>query len=182
VPDATASGAGAVATEELAMTDDNTEPGTEVTSGPLRASVSRVIAADAQQIFDVLADPSMHHVIDGSGSVRGTRSESRKLVLGERFTTSMRIGVPYLISNKVVELDEPHRIAWSHIGGWRWRYELEPVEGGTRITETFDGSTARTPLGRLYLERMRWPERNRPNMEKTLARLDALVTNKSQAV
>ena len=145
-------------------------------------SVSRVIAAEPQQLFDVVADPSMHHVIDGSGSVRGTRSTSRKLALGEKFTTSMRIGVPYLISNKVVELDEPHRIAWSHIGGWRWRYELEPVEGGTKVTETFDWSTARTPLGRLYVEKMGWPRRHLPNMEKTLARLDALVTNKSSAV
>jgi hypothetical protein len=94
----------------------------------------------------------------------------------------MRIGIPYLISNEVVELDEPRRIAWSHIAGWRWRYELEPVDGGTKVTETFDGSTARTPLGRLYVERMRWPARNRSNMEKTLVRLDALVTNKDQAV
>jgi uncharacterized protein YndB with AHSA1/START domain len=164
------------------MADDAREPIDEVGTGPLTVSVSRVIAADPQEIFDVLADPSMHHVIDGSGTVRGTRSDSRKLRLGDRFTTSMRIGVPYLISNKVVELDEPRRIAWSHIAGWRWRYELEPVDGGTEVTETFDGSTARTPVGRLYLERMRWPARNRPNMEKTLARLDALVTNKNQAV
>lgn len=145
-------------------------------------SVSRVIAAEPQQLFDVVADPSMHHVIDGSGSVRGTKSTSRKLALGEKFTTSMRIGVPYLISNKVVELDEPHCIAWSHVGGWRWRYEFEPVEGGTKVTETFDWSTARTPLGRLYVEKMGWPRRHLPNMEKTLARLDALVTNKSSAV
>lgn len=164
------------------MAEETAGSNPEVTRGPTSVSVSRVIAADPQQIFDVLADPSMHHVIDGSGTVRGTHSDSRKLALGDHFTTSMRIGVPYLISNKVVELDEPRLIAWSHIGGWRWRYELEPVDGSSKVTETFDWSTARTPIGRIYIERMRWPERHVSNMERTLARLDALVTNKNQAV
>lgn len=139
-------------------------------------SVSRVIDADPQRLFDLVADPSMHPVIDGSGSVRGVRGGSRKLKLGDRFSASMRLGVPYLITNKVVEYSEGRRIAWSHLGRWRWRYEFEPVEGGTRVTETFDWST--TPF-RLYVEKMGWPRRSRPNMEKTLERLDAYVSNKS---
>lgn len=148
-----------------------------------RVSVSRVIAADPQRLFDVVADPSMHHVIDGSGSVKGTRSTSRKLALGDRFTTNMRLGVPYVISNKVVELDEPRLIAWSHVGGHRWRYEFEAVEGGTRVTETFDWSTAAGgPVGRAYIEKVGWPRRHGPNMERTLERLDAYVTNKHQEV
>jgi uncharacterized protein YndB with AHSA1/START domain len=105
-------------------------------------SASRVIDADAQELFDLVADPSMHAVFDGSGSVRSVRGGSRKLGPGDRFTTNMRIGVPYLISNKVVEYEEGRRIAWAHIGGWRWRYEFEPVDGGTLVTETFGGRLA----------------------------------------
>jgi hypothetical protein len=171
----------------------NDQPGDTPTDAPTdaptldmeacRASVSRVIAADPQRLFDVVADPSMHHVIDGSGSVKGTRSASRKLALGDRFTENMRLGVPYMISNKVVELDEPRLIAWSHIGGWRWRYGFEPVEGGTRVTETFDWSSAAGgPLGRAYVEKVGWPRRNVPNMARTLERLDAYLTNKHQEV
>jgi hypothetical protein len=142
-------------------------------------STSRVIPAEAQALFDVVADPSLHHVIDGSGSVRGTRSDSRKLSPGARFTTNMRIGVPYLISNKVVEYEEGRLIAWAHVGGWRWRYEFEPVEGGTQVTETFDWGPSRASA---YIRLMKWDRRNLPNMERTLARLEAFVTNTSSSL
>jgi hypothetical protein len=142
-------------------------------------SVSRVIAADAQALFDVVADPTLHHVIDGSGSVQGVRGGSRKLALGDKFSASMRMGVPYLITNKVVEYTEGRRIAWAHIGGWRWRYEFEPVEDGTRVTETFDWSTSKAGA---YIRLMKWAPKNRVNMERTLARLDAFATNTSSSL
>ena len=104
---------------------------------------------------------------------------ARKLALGDRFSTKMRIGVPYLIANKVVEYDEGRRIAWSHIGGWRWRYEFEPVEGGTSVTETFDWSTAKPGAGGYAAK---WANKNRAAMESTLSRLDAFVTNTSSSL
>lgn len=141
-------------------------------------SASRVIAAEPQVLFDLVADPTMHAVIDGSESVRGTRGGSRKLGLGDRFTTSMRIGVPYLISNRVVEYDEGRRIAWAHLGRWRWRWEFEEVEGGTKVTETFDWSNS---PAKPYVTFAGWPARNRSNILQTLERLDAYVTNKHSA-
>ena len=137
-------------------------------------SASTVIDAPASELFDLVADPTMHAVFDGSGHVLGTRAASHKLALGERFTTSNRIGVPYLISNKVVEYEEGRRIAWAHIGGWRWRYEFEDVEGGTLVTETFDWSTT---LAKPYIQFAGWGPRNRANMERTLERLEAFITN-----
>lgn len=144
-----------------------------------QVSASRVIAADAQTLFDIVADPTLHHVIDGSGSVKGTSGGTRKLALGDKFTTRMRLGVPYIISNKVVEYTEGRRIAWAHLGGWRWRYEFEPVEGGTEVTETFDWSTSRAGA---YIDFMKWPEKNRRSIEQTLARLDAFATNTSSSL
>jgi hypothetical protein len=144
-----------------------------------QVSTSRVIAAEPQALFDVVADPSLHHVIDGSGSVKGARGGSRKLALGDKFSTSMRIGVPYLITNKVVEYQEGRRIAWAHIGGWRWRYEFEPVEDGTEVTETFDWSTSRAGF---YIKMMNWAPKNLASMERTLSRLDAFVTNTSSSL
>lgn len=146
---------------------------------PQQTSVSRVIPADADALFDVVADPSLHHVIDGSGSVRGARGGSRRLALGDRFSTSMRIGLPYVISNKVVEFEDGRRIAWAHLGGWRWRYEFEPVDGGTKVTETFDPSFSKAGA---YLRLVKAAERNRAAMEQTLARLEAFVTNTSSSL
>lgn len=147
------------------------------TSSASSVSVTRFIAADAQTLFDIVADPTLHHVIDGSGTVRRARTTTGKLALGDRFTTNMRMVVPYVISNKVVEYDEGRRIAWAHIGGWRWRYEFEPVEGGTEVTETFDW--APSPAG-CYASR--WASKNRASMEATLRRLDSFATNASSSL
>jgi len=95
-------------------------------------SVEREIAAPPEKIFDVLADPSQHPVIDGSGTVKHTRGEEpSRLALGTKFGMSMRLGIPYAITNTVVEFDENRLIAWRHFGGHRWRYELEPAGAAT---------------------------------------------------
>lgn len=43
---------------------------------------------------------------------------------------------------------------------------------GTRVTETFDWSTAISPW---VIERMGWPDRHPANLESTLERLEAVV-------
>jgi len=137
-------------------------------------TVERLIPAPAQSIFDVLADPAQHPLIDGSGSVRGTLgSQPQRLSLGAKFGMSMRIGVSYPIVNTVVEFEEGRRIAWRHFGGHVWRYELEPGRGGTLVRETFDWSVAHSPLA---VELMGFPRRNRRGMERTLERLADYVT------
>jgi uncharacterized protein YndB with AHSA1/START domain len=139
-------------------------------------SVERVISAPPEKIFDVLADPSEHPVIDGSGTVKDTRGDQpARLSLGAKFGMSMRLGIPYVIKNTVVEFEEGRLIAWRHFGGHRWRYELEPVDGGTNVRETYDWSTA--ILGtRLYIEMSGWPKRAEKAMTQTLERLDSRVT------
>lgn len=141
-----------------------------------RVSVERFIAAPPGVIFEVLADPSMHPVIDGSGSVRSYRGSTQRLALGSRFGMSMRLGLPYRIRNRVVEFEEGALIAWCHPGGHRWRYQLIPYEGGTRVIETFDWSTSKSPAA---LERAGFPERNRVGMVKTLERLDSVVSGRT---
>lgn len=139
-----------------------------------QVSASRVIAAPPEKIFDVLADPAQHPAIDGSGSVQAARPGGpERLSLGARFGMDMKIGIPYRIRNEVVEFEEGRRIAWRHPGHHVWRYELEPVEGGTKVTETFDWTHARA--GFAY-PLMRIPQRNLRSIEQTLERLDAYVT------
>jgi hypothetical protein len=137
-------------------------------------SVSRRIPAPADEIFAILADASKHPLIDGSGTVQGVRSDQPEpLRLGSKFGMNMRIGVPYRITNTVVEYEQDRLIAWRHWGGHRWRYELEPVEGGTEVTESFDWSGALFPKG---IELARYPERHPPAMERTLERLERVAT------
>ncbi len=137
-------------------------------------SVERVIPATADRIFDILADPSRHQDFDGSDTVRSARGEPTRLALGSRFSMNMKMGVPYLISNKVVEFEENRLIAWRHFGRHIWRYELEPTDGGTLVRETFDWSTSLFPRG---IELMGYDKSHPSNMELSLERLEALVTD-----
>lgn len=136
-------------------------------------SVSRVIKASPEAIFDVLADPTRHSDIDGSGMVQNVRGESKRLAMGSKFGMDMKMGpVPYRISNTVKEFDENRRIAWAHFGKHRWRYELEPIDGGTKVTESFDWSTSALPKA---IEMMGYPDKHPASMEATLERLARLV-------
>lgn len=136
-------------------------------------SRSIVIAAPADRIFDLLADPRRHSEFDGSGSVRDAVSGPPRLSLGATFRMDMKIGLPYRIGNTVKEFEEGRLIAWSHIGGHRWRYELEPLpDGSTRVIESFDATTARSPHALYLMDAYR---RNARGIEQTLPRLKALA-------
>ena len=134
-------------------------------------STSRVIAAPPQEIFEVLADPVKHSIIDGSGTLVGAKGNPPRLYLGAKF--GMKMSFHATMRNKVLEFDEGKQIAWRHIGQHVWRYELEPVDGGTKVTETFDWRPS--PLAWL-LEKQDTPAKNLASMEQTLVRLDTYVT------
>jgi uncharacterized protein YndB with AHSA1/START domain len=135
-----------------------------------QVSASVVVAAPAEEIFALLADPAKHPELDGSGTVRASRSSGpRRLELGSRFGMDMRIGLPYRIQNTVVEFEENRLIAWRHFNGHRWRWELRDLgDGRTEVTETFDYSTARFPF---VVELLGFPARNRAGIDATLHRL-----------
>ncbi len=132
-------------------------------------SRSTIVPAPADKIFDVLADARRHREFDGSGTVREAFVDApERLSLGAKFGMKMRIVVPYSMKNTVVEFEEGRRIGWRHVGGHVWRYVLEPVEGGTKVTEEFDWSTNRAPL---MLKVMNAQKNNGSAIDKTLTRL-----------
>ena len=138
-----------------------------------QVSTTRVIPADRQALFDLVADPRQHPVIDGSGTVIGVRAGlPDRLSLDATFVMDMQHGTSYRIMNRVVEFVEGERIAWRHFHGHRWRYDLRDVDGGTEVTETFDWSTAKA---RLALQLAGYPKRNLVSMRATLARLEELA-------
>jgi uncharacterized protein YndB with AHSA1/START domain len=136
-----------------------------------QVSASVTIAAPPAAVFAIVANPHQHPRIDGSGSVRSLVEGPDHVTKGDTFHVRMRLfGVPYTITNKVVEYEPDRRIAWRHFGGHRWRYELVPTGDGTRVTETFDYSRY-SLLWRTLLEATGFPARNRAGIEGTLVRL-----------
>ena len=141
-----------------------------MTSDPAKVvSRSTIVPAPAQMIFDLLADPRRHGEIDGSGSIQSAQINApERLSLNATFGMQMKIGVRYKITNTVVEFEEGKTIAWRHFGGHIWRYILEPVDGGTKVTEQFDWNKSKSPL---VLKLRKSPQDNAKSIEKTLENL-----------
>ncbi len=149
-----------------------TEPTVTIEDAPERvARRSIVVDAPPAAVFDLLADPRRHGEIDGSGTVQSAKVDApERLSDGATFGMKMKVGVPYPITNTVVEFEENERIAWRHLGRHVWRYTLEPVDGGdrTKVTEEFDWRGALLPPA---LEIAGYPRRNAASIEATLRRL-----------
>jgi uncharacterized protein YndB with AHSA1/START domain len=146
-------------------------------------SVERVVAASPQAVFELLADASRHVDLDGSGQLRGvTPGVPERLSLGATFGMSMHMGMGYKMTNTVIEFEKNRRIAWQatiawflgrFVGGRIWRYQLEPVEGGTRVRESWDISEDHQ---RIFLRHDKVAGATRDNITRSLARLDELTT------
>jgi hypothetical protein len=145
-------------------------------------TVERLIAAPASDIFRIVSDVSRHPEIDGSGAVvKPKDGVPPALALGSTFGMSMKAGVPYTMSNTVIEFEQDRRIAWKtvlsgflgrYIGGRIWRYELEPVEGGTLVRESWDISQDKQSG---FLRRGKLPSATADGMTKTLERLAGIT-------
>jgi uncharacterized protein YndB with AHSA1/START domain len=142
------------------------------------ASVERVIKAAPEAIFALIADPSRHHEIDGSGTVRDAKNMPSEVKLGAKFGMSMKLGVPYSTVSTVIEYEPSRRLAWQthpalvgrFAGGRIWRYELEPVDGGTLVRETWDISQER---GKAMVRPAR--AKTIDAMTKTLERIEQIL-------
>ena len=125
------------------------------------------IKAPAKVIFDLIADPRNHQKIDGSGMLQGELRAPERLYLGAKFGMKMKIIIPYLIKNEVVEFEENKSLAWRHLMHNVWRYELIEIDPRTtRVIQTWDGRKARSK--RWVSQSYKWVPRA---MAKTLVRL-----------
>ncbi|MGW4770497.1 SRPBCC family protein [Nocardia sp. NPDC004278] len=119
------------------MTDD-----TEV---PRIVTASHDIAAGAEQIFELIADPSQQPRWDGNANLAQAAAGQRVRAVGDMFLMTTTKGS--VRENHVVEFEEGRRIAWlpaepeQQPPGHLWRWELEPLDPAhTRVTHTYDWS------------------------------------------
>jgi uncharacterized protein YndB with AHSA1/START domain len=157
-----------------------------IAEGVNQLSIERVIPAPPDRIFDLLADPSRHHEIDGSGAVRQPRSSPERLTFGASFVMSMKLVIPYSTVSTVVDFEENRRIAWQTFstipwiarwgGGRIWRYELQPDHGGTLVRETWD-ITQEAPRAKQNLEKDRTRRYMTRAIERTLLRLEETMAH-----
>ncbi|MCU1361100.1 MAG: hypothetical protein JWN99_2389 [Ilumatobacteraceae bacterium] len=146
--------------------------------------VDRVIAAPASAIFVLLADASNHLRLDGSGNIQKSAAEGpQPLRLGTRFVMHLKHGdVDYTTESHVVAFEQDRVIAWqtypegkagTTIGGRVWRYDLEPVDGGTRVRESWDITDE---IQQQMMKSSDIPQKVVRSMNATLDRITEIVT------
>ncbi|MBB5917532.1 uncharacterized protein YndB with AHSA1/START domain [Nocardia transvalensis] len=134
-------------------------------------SADREIAAGADTIFALIADPARQPSWDGNDNLTEAAAGQRVRAVGDVFLMSLT--KPGAVrENHVVEFVEGRRIAWlpSEPGGrppgHLWRWELEPVdESRTRVTHTYDW-TDLTDETRLVRARATTPDKLRASLDR----------------
>jgi hypothetical protein len=118
-------------------------------------SATSTVAVPVVRVFTVLADPTTHSSIDGTGWVQESVDRAPLTEVGQIFRMGMyHAGHPdgnYQTVNKVEVFDSPRAIGWLtgqelgdgrlEFGGWIWRYDLAPLGASeTEVTLTYDWS------------------------------------------
>lgn len=135
-------------------------------------SASCEIAAAAEQVFELIADPTQQPRWDGNDNLAEAPPGQRIRAVGEMFTMTLTEGG--VRENHVVEFDEGRRIAWrpaepgQEPPGHLWRWELEPIDSShTRVTHTYDWTQ--------LTDETRLPHARATTADKLQASLDRLA-------
>jgi hypothetical protein len=95
---------------------DQTATGGPMPQSTERVTASKTIEAAPEAVFAVLADPSAHAAIDGTGWVRASQDGECIAAAGQVFRMAMyhpnHPDKDYKIANRVEVFDEPRAIAW----------------------------------------------------------------------
>lgn len=141
---------------------------------PRVVTSSRQIAASADRIFALIADPTEQPRWDGNDNLREAAPGQRVRAVGDVFTMHITRGIR---ENHVVDFVEGRRIAWrpAEVGqaapGHLWAWDLEPLGPSlTLVTHTYDWTDLTDPE-RIPRARATTEER----LQASLVRLAALA-------
>jgi uncharacterized protein YndB with AHSA1/START domain len=137
------------------------------------AMAEREIAAPADLIFELIADPEQQPRWDGMDNLVEAAPGQRVRAVGDVFTMLVHTGS--IRENHVVEFEEGRRIAWrpSEVGkaqpGHLWRWELEPISPAkTLVRHTYDWTD--------LTDENRIPRARRTGAEALMASIDRLAS------
>lgn len=137
------------------------------------AMAEREVAAPADRIFELIADPEQQPRWDGMDNLVEAAPGQRVHAVGDVFTMLVHTGS--VRENHVVEFEEGRRIAWrpSEVGkaqpGHLWRWELEPLgPGKTLVRHTYDWTD--------LTDENRIPRARRTGAEALMASIDRLAS------
>jgi uncharacterized protein YndB with AHSA1/START domain len=154
--------------------------------------VTTTVNAPVETVFNVLADPSTHQAIDGTGWVRESLDGKQLTETGQIFRMAMyhenHPDKDYEMANRVEVLDAPSAIAWQPgqesetgelgFGGWTWRYDLEATgPSATTVTLTYDWSDVPPALRDV----IQFPPFGSDHLEHSLEHLSDLVEARGSA-
>jgi len=135
-------------------------------------SASRQIAAGAQRIFALIADPAAQPRWDGNDNLAEAAPGQRVRRVGDVFTMTLTTGS--VRENHVTEFEEGRRIAWTPAErgrrppGHLWRWELSPAgPAATLVTCTYDWT--------LLTDSKRRPRARATTADRLRASLDRLA-------
>lgn len=106
---------------------------------PLNITVERVIDADSETIYDLVADVT--RIGEWSPECLSARwiDGAAEAAVGARFKGDNKLGfAKWSTKSTITEADRGQAFAFQVDGkaGPTWRYEFEPVAGGTRVVES----------------------------------------------
>lgn len=108
-------------------------------------TASREVAAPAETIFELIADPAQQPRWDGNDNLAEAAAGQRVTGVGDVFTMTLTNDARR--ENHVVEFEEGRLIAWrpsepgSEPPGHLWRWQLDPIDSRrTRVTHAYDWS------------------------------------------
>ena len=135
-------------------------------------SADREIAAGADQIFELIADPAQQPHWDGNDNLSEASAGQRVRATGDVFIMTTTKG--NVRENHVVEFEEGRRIAWTPAEpgrtppGHLWRWALEPRgPSRTLVTHTYDWTR--------LTDEQRVPRARATTADKLQASLDRLA-------
>ncbi len=154
-----------------------------------RMEVQRTIPAEPATIFRLLCDPHGHVAIDSSGMLQDATGTPAGAV-GDTFVIHMDrqalndypLG-QYDVTVSITAFEPDREIAWTVFGqlkpniGHVYGYTLEPAEGGTLVTSSYDWSD----IDPVWKEADIFPIMSEGALRATLGILDRTVTKGTRA-
>lgn len=150
---------------------------TRESDGQRVVNATRDIAANAERVFELIADPEQQPRWDGNNNLASASGAQRVRSVGDVFVMTLTKGT--IRENHVVEFEEGRKIAWKPAEpgrkppGHLWRWTLEPIDSSrTRVTHTYDW-THLTDEKRLPTARATTEERLHASLDRLAALAEA---------